>query len=61
LEKLAEKGRSYRQWTPAEVAIVRRYFGRVNLPDLMRHLPGRTRAAICQQANRLGLTCRARD
>ena len=55
LEELAEQF-VLKEWTYREKAIVRKYYGRVPLRDLMKHLPGKTEAAIRNVAGRLGVT-----
>lgn len=40
-------------WTQAEDEILRRYYNRVPMDALMKHLPGRTRAGVKDRMTRI--------
>lgn len=57
IEDLDEKAKSFRQrnipWSLEEKGIVVKYYKKVPLKDLMKHLPGRTGESIRLQYQRL--------
>jgi hypothetical protein len=42
-------------WTEKEEKILKRYYGKVNLYILMKHLPGRTRSSVSSKARTMGI------
>ena len=57
LEEEAERY-SPREWSPEEMAIVLKYYNRVSITSLMKHLPNKTKIAIQNYASQNGLTRR---
>ena len=57
LEQAAEQYRPH-GWTTKELAILTKYYNRVPVLLLMKHLPGKTKSAIQGKAVVLGLTRR---
>ena len=43
-------------WSDHEIVVVNRYYNRVPLPALMKHLPGKTKNAVQCMASKLGVT-----
>lgn len=56
LEEAMAKQVVPREWTPREIAILKRYYNRVPLRVLKDHLPGRTRDAIRTKAQHMDLS-----
>jgi hypothetical protein len=44
-----------REWSQKETDIVKKYYGKVPADLLMKHLPGRTKAAMRSKAQNMGL------
>ena len=58
LDELIERGSALNHcWTAREEGILRKYYGKVTVPELQRlAFPDRTRPSIALKAQRMGLT-----